>query len=199
MAPIQMKPKVLDLIGKETAKGGEGKIIAKMNSIVDEDVITALYKASQAGVAIYLIIRGICCLRPGIPGISENIRVVSIVGKYLEHTRSFYFKHSEPQVYFSSADWMPRNLVKRIELLTPVYDKQIATSIHEMMVMQLNDNVQARDLQTDGTYHKVTNDLPTSDSQAMMEKSITKSNQENVRRQQKSPHKIQIRSNKEVR
>lgn len=199
MSPIQIKPKILDLIANETAKGSDGEIIAKMNSLVDEDVITALYKASQAGVKISLIIRGICCLRPGIAGVSENIRVVSIVGKYLEHTRSFFFKNAEPQVYFSSADWMPRNLVKRIELFTPVFDKEIANSIHEMMMMQLNDNVQARELQVDGSYVKVSGGGASVDSQAMMEKAITKTNQENVRRQQKSNLKIQTRYRKDVK
>ncbi len=197
MSPLQMKPKLLDLIADETAKGNDGEIVAKMNSLVDDDVITALYKASQAGVKISLIIRGICCLRPGVEGVSENIRVVSIVGKYLEHTRSFFFKHAAPQVFFSSADWMPRNLVKRIELLTPVFSKDIANSILEMMVMQLNDNVQARELQSDGTYIKVVNDHPDLDSQSMMEKAISKANQENIRQQQKSNSKIQTRYRKE--
>lgn len=197
MAPMQIKPKIIDLISKETAKGIEGEIIAKMNALVDEDVIIALYKASQAGVKISLIIRGICCLRPGIPGISENIRVISLVGKYLEHTRSFYFKHAEPQIYFSSADWMPRNLVKRIELFTPVYEKEIANSIYEMMVMQLKDNVQTRELQPDGSYIRVSNDQPALDSQAMMERVISKANQENIRQQQKSGRKIQTKYAKE--
>lgn len=199
MSPIQIKPKILDLIANETAKGSEGEIIAKMNSLVDEDVITALYKASQAGVKIALIIRGICCLRPGIEGVSENIRVVSIVGKYLEHTRSFFFKNATPQIYFSSADWMPRNLVKRIELFTPVFDKEIANSIHEMMVMQLNDNVQARELQVDGTYVKTNGSTTAVDSQSMMEKAITKANQENIRQQQKSSLKIQTRYRKDAK
>lgn len=199
MSPIQIKPKILDLIANETAKGSEGEIIAKMNSLVDEDVITALYKASQAGVKIALIIRGICCLRPGIEGVSENIRVVSIVGKYLEHTRSFFFKNATPQIYFSSADWMPRNLVKRIELFTPVFDKEIANSIHEMMVMQLNDNVQARELQVDGTYVKTNGSTTVVDSQSMMEKAITKANQENIRQQQKSSLKIQTRYRKDAK
>jgi polyphosphate kinase len=197
MSPLQIKPKLLDLIAKETVRGKEGEIIAKMNSLVDDDVITALYKASQAGVKISLIIRGICCLRPGVKGVSDTIRVVSIVGKYLEHTRSFFFKHAEPQVYFSSADWMPRNLVKRIELLTPVFAQEIANSILEMMVMQLNDNVQARELQSDGTYIEVTNSLPPVDSQTMMEKAISKANQENIRQQKKTQVKIQSRYRKE--
>ena len=120
MSPTQIKPKILSLINNEARKAKEGHIIAKVNSLVDEDVIKALYKASQAGVKIELIVRGICCLRPKIEGVSENIKVISIVGKYLEHPRAFYFKNDTNQVYISSADWMPRNLVRRIELLTAI-------------------------------------------------------------------------------
>jgi polyphosphate kinase len=124
MSPAQIKPKILSLIHNETRKGTDGQIIAKVNSLVDEDVIRALYKASQAGVKIDLIVRGICCLKTGIEGVSENIRVISILGKYLEHPRVFYFKNDAAQVYISSADWMPRNLVRRIELLTAIKDEE---------------------------------------------------------------------------
>ncbi|OHE08109.1 MAG: polyphosphate kinase 1, partial [Sulfurimonas sp. RIFOXYC2_FULL_36_7] len=117
MSPSQIKPKILSLIQNEARRGENGRIIAKLNSLVDDDVIRALYKASQAGVKIDLIVRGICCLKPGIEGVSENIRVISILGKYLEHARAFYFKNDEAKVYISSADWMPRNLTRRIELL----------------------------------------------------------------------------------
>ena len=152
MAPTQIKPYLLELIAAETRKKGEGEIIAKINSLVDKDVIIALYKASQAGVKISLIIRGICCLCPGIKGVSENIRVISVVGKYLEHSRIFYFKHAAPQIFFSSADWMPRNLTRRIELMTPVYDAEIAKTFHGILKLQLADTKQARELQNDGTY-----------------------------------------------
>lgn len=155
MAPTQIKPKVLSLIQNETRMGSEGVIIAKMNALVDEDIIRALYKASQAGVKIELIIRGICCLRPGVPGISENIRVISIIGKYLEHARIFYFKHSNPQTYISSADWMPRNLLRRIELLTPVSGEEISNKLIQILQLQCSDNVLAHELQTDGSYVKV--------------------------------------------
>lgn len=128
-APLQIKPKILDLIENEARMGSEGRIILKANSIVDTDVILALYKASNAGVKIDLIVRGICCLRPGIKGVSENIRVVSIVGKYLEHARIYYFKHAEVPIYFASADLMPRNLERRVELMTPIFDDELANKL----------------------------------------------------------------------
>jgi polyphosphate kinase len=155
MAPTQIKPKVLSLIHNETRQGQNGHIIAKVNSLVDEDVIRALYKASQAGVKIELIVRGICCLKPGIKGVSENIRVISIVGKYLEHPRTFYFKNDAAQVYISSADWMPRNLVRRIELLTAIKDDAAQKKIIQILKLQCSDNVLAHELQSDGTYIKL--------------------------------------------
>lgn len=155
MAPTQIKPKILSLIQNETRMGHEGVIIAKMNALVDEDIIKALYKASQAGVKIQLIIRGVCCLRPGIHGVSENIRVISIIGKYLEHARIYYFKHSSPQTYISSADWMPRNLLRRIELLTPISGEEASNKLIQILQLQVSDNVLAHELQTDGSYHRV--------------------------------------------
>jgi polyphosphate kinase len=155
MAPTQIKPKILSLIHNETRMGEEGVIIAKMNALVDEDIIKALYKASQAGVKIELIIRGVCCLRPGIPGMSENIRVISIIGKYLEHARIFFFKHSTPQTYISSADWMPRNLLRRIELLTPISGEESTNKLLQILQLQTSDNVLAYELQNDGSYLKV--------------------------------------------
>ena len=155
MSPAQIKPKILSLIHNETRKGEGGQIIAKVNSLVDEDVIRALYKASQAGVKIDLIVRGICCLKTGIEGVSENIRVISILGKYLEHPRVFYFKNDAAQVYISSADWMPRNLVRRIELLTAIKDEDSKTKIIQILKLQCSDNVLAHELQSDGSYIKV--------------------------------------------
>jgi len=155
MAPSQMKPKLLSLIQNETRMGENGHIIAKMNSLVDEDIIRALYKASQAGVKVELIVRGICCLKPGIEGVSENIRVISIVGKYLEHARLFYFKNEDKKLFFSSADWMPRNLIRRIELLTIVEDKEIEGKLLQILNLQCSDNVLAHELQSDGNYIKV--------------------------------------------
>jgi polyphosphate kinase len=155
MAPTQIKPKILSMIQNETRLGKEGHIIAKMNSLVDEDVIRAFYKASQAGVKIELIIRGICCLKPRIEGLSENIRVTSIIGKYLEHSRLFYFKNEATKIYISSADWMPRNLVRRIELLTGISNPKIADKLLQILQLQTSDNVLAHELNSDGTYTKV--------------------------------------------
>lgn len=155
MAPTQIKPKILSLIQNETRMGSEGVIIAKMNALVDEDIIKALYKASQAGVKIELIIRGICCLRPGIPGVSENIRVISIIGKYLEHARIYYFKHATPQTYIASADWMPRNLLRRIELLTPISGEEVSNKLIQILQLQSSDNMLAYELQNDGSYLKI--------------------------------------------
>ena len=158
MAPSQIKPKILSLIHNETRKGNKGRIVAKINSLVDEDVIRALYKASQAGVRVDLIVRGICCLKPGIPEISENIRVISILGKYLEHPRVFYFKNDKTGVYISSADWMPRNLVRRIELLTGIKDEVSRNKIIQILNLQIADNSLAHELQSDGSYIKVKRD-----------------------------------------
>ncbi|MRI58098.1 MAG: RNA degradosome polyphosphate kinase [Epsilonproteobacteria bacterium] len=171
MSPFQIKPKLLQLIEQESKKGKEGHIIAKMNSLVDADIIEALYKASIAGVKIDLIIRGICCLRPGVEGVSDNIKVISIVGKYLEHARIFYFKHASPSVYISSADWMPRNLERRIELMTPILDPEIAERLLEILSIQLKDNVKARVLLPDGNYikRKPEKGKPAINSQLLME------------------------------
>jgi len=158
MSPSQIKPKILSLIQNEMRKGTDGQIIAKVNSLVDEDVIRALYKASQAGVKIDLIVRGICCLRPGIEEVSENISVISILGKYLEHPRVFYFKNDATGVYISSADWMPRNLVRRIELLTGIKDEVSKDKILQILKLQLADNSLAHKLQSDGSYIKIKRD-----------------------------------------
>ena len=155
MAPSQIKPKILSLIQNETRKGTDGHIIAKINSLVDEDVIRSLYKASQAGVKVDLIVRGICCLKTGVEGVSENIRVISILGKYLEHPRTFYFKNDATQVYISSADWMPRNLMKRIELLTGIKDEASKDKILQILQLQCSDNTLAHELQSDGSYIKI--------------------------------------------
>lgn len=155
VAPTQIKQKLLELIRIESSFGKEGRIILKTNALVDQDVIKALYEASKVGVQIDLIVRGICCLRPGVKGMSENIRVVSIIGKYLEHARIYYFAHSKERVFFSSADIMPRNLERRVELLTPATNKLIADRLIEILTIQLSDNVQSHQLGSDGEYQKI--------------------------------------------
>jgi polyphosphate kinase len=156
MSPTQIKPKLISYINHEAKMGTEGQIIMKMNALVDTDVIKALYNASINGVSIDLIIRGICCLRPGIAGLSENIRVKSIIGKYLEHSRIFYFKHSEPNIFISSADCMPRNLERRLELMTPIFEKSLKEKVFEMLQLQIMDNMLSWNLQSNGDYEKVT-------------------------------------------
>ncbi|MDU7070666.1 RNA degradosome polyphosphate kinase [Campylobacter ureolyticus] len=160
MSPMQIKERLIEMIKVEEKKGSDGHIIAKMNALVDSDMIKALTSASKAGVKIELIVRGICCLRPGIPEISENIRVISIVGKYLEHARIFYFKHSSPEIYISSADWMPRNLERRLELMTPIFNESLKNKMIDILNVQLNDTSLAFELQNDGEYIKLTSENP---------------------------------------
>ncbi|EKU10890.1 RNA degradosome polyphosphate kinase [Campylobacter showae] len=155
MSPMQIKERVLDMIKTETTHGEQGRIVAKMNALVDGDIVDALVKASSAGVKIDLIVRGICCVRPGVKGLSENIRVRSLIGKYLEHARIFYFRHAEPQIYIASADWMPRNLERRLELMTPIIDKNLQERLLEFLRLQLSDNELAFELQNSGEYAKV--------------------------------------------
>ena len=155
MSPMQIKERVLEMIKTETAHGEQGRIVAKMNALVDSDIVDALVKASSAGVKIDLIVRGICCVRPGVKGLSENIRVRSLIGKYLEHARIFYFRHAEPQIYIASADWMPRNLERRLELMTPIIDKNLQERLLEFLRLQLSDNELAFELQNSAEYAKV--------------------------------------------
>ncbi len=159
LAPLWLKDRFLYLIERETAFAKEGKtahIIAKMNSLCDKDVIEALYKASAAGVKIDLIVRGICCLKVGIPGVSENISVRSIVGDFLEHSRIFYFENDgQYEIYCSSADWMPRNLERRVEILFPIEAPLLKEQVYQILEYQLRDNLKAHILQPDGSYEKV--------------------------------------------
>ena len=159
VAPLWLRNRFLELIGRETANAKEGKpahIIAKVNSLCDAQIITALYEASNAGVKIELIVRGICCLKTGIKGVSENITVRSIVGNFLEHARIFYFYNNGwEEVYMGSADWMPRNLDKRVEITFPVEDEACKKKVMDVLRIQLADNVKAHILQPDGTYEKV--------------------------------------------
>ncbi|CBG39503.1 polyphosphate kinase [Helicobacter mustelae 12198] len=151
IAPTQIKNQILALIEKEMSYKKEGKIILKANALVDSEVIAKLYEASNAGVQIFLIIRGICCLVPHVPGMSENIKVISLVGKYLEHARIYYFAHEEP-IYFSSADLMPRNLERRIEILVPIFQKSLYQKILDILLIQLRDDVNTYELQSSGHY-----------------------------------------------
>ena len=156
-SPFTFFDRLVELINREiehVREGREGRLIAKMNSLEEPGVIRALYRASQAGVQIDLIVRGICCLRPGIPGVSENIRVRSIVGRFLEHTRIFYFQNNkDPVVILSSADWMTRNIFNRVELGFPILDKKLAqTILRDGLEIYLKDNAQAWEMQTDGSY-----------------------------------------------
>ncbi len=159
LAPIWLRTKFMRLISRETKHAREGKparIVAKMNSLCDEGIIAALYEASAAGVRIELIVRGICCLEVGIPGVSENIEVRSIVGNFLEHSRIFYFLNDgEEEVYMGSADWMPRNLDRRVEILFPVLDDELKEQVKHILEVELSDNIKARILKSDGNYEKM--------------------------------------------
>lgn len=166
ISPHDLQTRVLDLIHRETQnarQGIGGRIIAKLNALVCPDVIEALYRASQAGVQISLIVRGSCCLRPGIPGISDNIRVTSILDRFLEHSRVCVFgQGDDPDVFISSADWMPRNFRRRVEVMFPVIEPPIKKRfLHRILPTLLGDNVKARELQPDGKYQRVTRDPET--------------------------------------
>jgi polyphosphate kinase len=158
VAPTNMRERVLGLIRREAAfarAGRGGRIIAKMNALVDPECIEALYEASEAGVEIDLIIRGICCLRPGVPGLSSRIRVASIIGRFLEHSRIWMFgNEGAPEYYFGSADWMTRNLDRRVEVVTPVANPIFQRRLQSVLDVCLSDNRQAWDLQPDGTYQQ---------------------------------------------
>jgi len=158
-APFTLYSGLLERIEREAATARDGKparIIAKMNALVEEEVIRTLYRASQAGVKITLIVRGICCLRPGIPGVSDNIQVRSIIGRFLEHTRVFYFlNNGEEELFCSSADWMDRNLHRRVETCFPIERKDLRERVIRELGYYLRDNLQAWELQSDGSYQRV--------------------------------------------
>ncbi len=158
VAPLWLRDTMLRRIRREKENAENGKkahIIAKMNSLCDKEIIGALYEASCAGVKIELIIRGICCLKAGVPGLSENISVRSIVGNFLEHSRIFYFENNgSPKLYMGSADWMPRNLDKRVEIVFPVESENVRAQVMHILELQLADNVKAHILQPDGSYEK---------------------------------------------
>jgi polyphosphate kinase len=156
VAPVNMRDRFLELIHREienARNGFSGRIVAKMNALVDPQIIFSLYEASRAGVKIDLIIRGICCLRPGLPNLSDNIRIISIIGRFLEHSRIYYFyNNSQEEIYIGSADWMRRNLDRRVEVITPIKDQEIAKDLQEILGIMLADNRHAWDLQADGSY-----------------------------------------------
>jgi len=160
VAPINLRSGMTELIQREIElqrKGEQGHLIFKINSLVDKQLIQLLYEASQAGVKVDLIVRGVCCLRPGLPGVSDNIRVISIVGRFLEHTRIYYFRNGgQEQIHLGSADLMPRNLDRRVEICFPVEDPRLIRQIRDQILeTYLADNVKARVMQSDGTYKRL--------------------------------------------
>ena len=156
VAPVTLRSRMEEMLEREMVQVksyGSGRVVAKMNSLVDAKMIQALYRASQAGVKIDLIVRGICCLRPGVPGLSENINVVSVIGRFLEHSRIFYFQNGgDEEMYIGSADWMTRNLSRRVEAVTPVEDPKLIGDLNEILGIMLSDNRLAWELQPDGRY-----------------------------------------------
>ena len=161
LSPTSMREDMTKRLRRErdnARKGHPARVIAKVNSLVDPDMIIELYQASQAGVKIQLIVRGICCLKPGIEGLSENITVISIVDRFLEHVRLFYFYNDgNPEYFLSSADWMDRNLNRRVEISFPIIDRTLQSELWTFLTIQLKDNVKARILQPDGMYRYVKN------------------------------------------
>jgi polyphosphate kinase len=175
VAPRMMRQQLLDRIDREIERQrafGDGYLAFKMNALVDEPCIQALYRASQAGVKIDLQVRGICCLRPGLPGVSDNIKVTSIVGRFLEHTRIYYFRNGgDEEVLLGSADLMPRNLDNRVETLFPVEDPRVRQALRDqILAVHLKDNVKARSMLPDGSYERVRpmDNEPDLDSQLWM-------------------------------
>ena len=156
VAPVSLRERMIELINREAEncrKGKTGRIVAKMNSLVDQQIIQAIYEASEAGLQIDLIVRGICCLRPKLSKISDNIRVISIIGRFLEHSRIFYFHNDgKEEIYIGSADWMTRNLSRRVEAVTPVESPEIFSDLQEILGVMLADNRKAWELKSDGVY-----------------------------------------------
>jgi polyphosphate kinase len=159
VAPINLRENLKRLILREAEhqeRGGTGRIILKINALVDEQIISLLYEASQKGVKIDLLVRGICCLRPGVEGVSENIRVISIVGRFLEHSRIYYFENDgKPEIYCGSADLMPRNLDRRVEVLFPIEDPKLSRYIHDVLEHYLTERGNAWLMNADGTYEMI--------------------------------------------
>ena len=158
IAPITLRDRMIEMVEREIShaqSGRPGRLILKMNALVDPVMIQTLYRASQAGVDVDLIIRGICCLRPGLAGLSNNIRVISVIGRFLEHSRVFYFHNDgQEECFIGSADWMPRNLDRRVEAVTPILDSTIRKTLRDLLQISLDDNRQAWEMQPDGTYQQ---------------------------------------------
>ncbi|NTU68301.1 MAG: polyphosphate kinase 1 [Chlorobiaceae bacterium] len=187
VSPFNTRDRLINMIEREVAlkkKGHPGRIIMKMNSLVDPKTIKALYRASCEGVVIDLVVRGICCLKPGIPGVSENITVVSIIGRYLEHSRAYYFSNGgKPQLYLGSADIMQRNLDDRVETLFPVFDSSLVRRVRANIELQLKDNVKSWRFEPDGTSSKINNDAPKINSQErLMRKGSHRKGTEGIKR-----------------
>ena len=185
IAPVTLRPRMLELIAREAENAQAGKparIIAKLNRLADREIVAALYEASQAGVQIDLIVRGVCTLRPGIPGLSENIKVRSIVGRLLEHSRTYYFENAgDPEVYIGSSDWMPRNLDRRVEVISPVQDTHLKKFLaQDYLGTYLNDNVKSWNLESDGRYTRVQRgpDEPECNAQMSFQRSVDEVNLE---------------------
>jgi len=178
MPPFTLHQRLLEMIDREARNALEGKrarIIAKVNAITDPEMIRALYRASCAGVRIDLIVRGICCLRPQVPRLSERIRVVSIIGRFLEHSRVYWFANGggESEVYCASADWMERNLINRVETCFPIEDRRLARRLRRDMEVYLRDNAQSWELQPDGDYlarHPAPGEKRVASQQALMQR-----------------------------
>ena len=158
-APFTLQSGIIERIEREAGNAAQGKtarIIAKVNGLVSPPVIQALYAASQAGVTVELIVRGVCCLRPGVPGVSDNITVRSVVGRFLEHTRAYYFYNDgQPELFCASADWMPRNLVQRVEQCFEIRDPNLRQRIIDDLELYLADTAQAWQMDANGDYHRV--------------------------------------------
>jgi len=171
VSPINTRKRVIEMIERESAwsqKSENGRIIMKMNALVDAKTIRALYKASRKGVKIELIVRGVCCLKPGIPDVSENIRVISVIGRFLEHSRAYYFHNGgDPELYLGSADIMPRNLDERIETLFPVFDNACISRVKSDLDLIISDNVKAWIMNPEGTYSMIESEIPAINSQTL--------------------------------
>ncbi len=187
MAPVTLKSKILSMIQREIERSDPehpGLIMAKMNALTHEEVIEALYKASQAGVKVLLNVRGVCMLVPGVKGLSENIKVVSIVDRYLEHSRIFYFQNGgDDEIYLSSADWMPRNLDRRIELMFPILDEKVFEEVKEILDVYFEDNENALALSENGTWSEipVKNDEPLLRAQEVLYKKYKRRSESSVK------------------